>query len=579
MKKYIIPFVLVVLLCSRSVGAAPFATLLERLDSRDFSAEKDVALKTDSVYRGEIENPHAETVMFKAREELLDAIIQAFGSPEKTAQINAFIIDGLNKPVQSDTKVWLLEQLALTGTAKEVPAVETFLKSKEQALVDAAASTLAKIPGPEATAALEKNASVPAVKSALIGRNTPLPPLEPKETTLPLGLAAASPQVYDEWMAQYADMSESDKIRSLASATARKDKRFREKALAACGTSSSPLLQKAGLLALEKLATKDDLPFLLSKLGTDRNLIVRLCSFIVTDGFDEALRTRLSQATDTNEFVSLCEILANRGSDVRSEIFARTTAPQCPARLELLQQAARLATKADVAALVASTVLIPRGKDHDAAENLIAACCLRDATPLIELIGKYPPAVIYPILARTGGSAAEKELTKSLKSTDPDLLETALRSLSQWSDARFHKQMFEIATSDKYPDGMKRAMLRAFIRVISLPDDKIGIQMSRDAKLAKLKEAFAVAKETSEKSLVLSRLAANRTDKSLAFAVECAADSTLALPAYRAIVEHAHDTALRKEFPEQMLKAINLVIENSKDAKLVERAKVYKGRM
>ena len=379
-------------------------------------------------------------------------------------------------------------------------------------------------------------------------------------------------------MAKYDTMSEADKIRSLAAATAREDKQFREKALAACA-QSSPELQMAGLLALEKLATKDDVDLLLGKLGTNRELIIRLCGFIVADGFDDALRARLAKASDTQQFLAIAAILASRGTDVRPEIFARTTAADCSDRLELLQQAARIATKDDVPNFVASTVLIPRGKEHDAAENLIATCCNRDAAGLISLIGKYPHEVIYPIMARTGGAAAEKELSKSLKSTDPALLETALRSLSQWSDARFHKQMFEIATSDKYPEGMKRSMLRAYIRVISLPDDKIGVSMSRDDKLAKLKEAFAVARDNSDKALVLSRLAANRTDKSLAFAVECAAEPTLAEAAYRAIVEHAHDTILRKAYPEAMLKAINLVIENSKDAKLIDRAKLYKGRM
>ncbi|MDD3586936.1 MAG: hypothetical protein PHQ75_07105, partial [Thermoguttaceae bacterium] len=466
----------------------------------------------------------------------------------------------------------------MMGTAKEVPALEPFLKSKERALVDAAAMALGKIPGPEATAVLKKNESIPAVKAALIGRNAPLPPLDPNETAMPIGLSHASQTAYDQYMTKYDSMSEPDKIRSLAAATARQDKRFRQKALAACA-QASPELQLAGLLALEKLATKDDIDLLLGKLATNRELIIRLCGFIVADGFDEALRARLVKASDTQQFLALAEILASRGTDVRPEIFARTTAAECPDRLELMQQAARIATKDDVPNFVASTVLIPRGKLHDAAENLIAACCNRDAAPLIALIGKYPHAVIYPILARTGGTAAEKELSQSLKSTDPALLETALHSLSQWSDARFHKQMFEIAMSDKYPEGMKRAMLRAYIRVISLPDDKIGVSMSRDDKLAKLKDAFTVAKDNSDKSLVLSRLAANRTDKSLAFAVECAADPTLAEAAYRAIVEHAHDTILRKAYPEAMLKAINLVIANSKDAKLIDRAKLYKGRM
>ena len=578
MKKYFAILLIGLALCCTTVMAADYGTLLERLDSRDFSAEKDVAIKTTGPYKGETINPHADTIMFKARTELLDEILAAKDSKEKAAEVNAFIIKGLAGNVQVDTKVWMMEQLTFTGTAKEVPALTALLTNKEQRLVDAAAYALAKIPGPEAQAALEKNAKIPAVKIALTSRNYPLPPLAPNETKMPLGLAKASDEVFSAWMAKYNDLDENGKVQTLASITARGDRKYRDTALAAM-KSDSPALKKAGLLALEKLATKEDVELLLSRLADEHDLVIRICGFIVADGFDNALVEQLRKANDPKFFFDLTTILIDRFVDIRAEVFAKTTAADCPNRLAFLQGVTKIVTPEDVPQLVASTVLFPRGKDRDAAENLIANVCNRDATPLIKLLDKYPHAIIYPIMCRTGGDAAKKELAHGLESSDPAVLETALRSLAQWSDASFADKMMQIATSGKYAEGISLALLRGYIRVISLPDDKIGVKMSKDEKLANLKKAFALSKRADEKRLILSRLAANRTDKSLAFAVECAADPQLAEAAYNAIADHAHDTALRMQYRDQMLKAIDLVLNNSKNAKLIERVKIYKGRM
>ena len=139
--------------------------------------------------------------------------------------------------------------------------------------------------------------------------------------------------------------------------------------------------------------------------------------------------------------------------------------------------------------------------------------------------------------------------------------------------------MKDILTSGDCPESLYTPMLRAFIRVISLPDDKIGIKMTRDEKLDQLKEAYTLAKRPDEKHLILSRLAANRNENSLKFAMECAADTQAKEAAYEAITAHAHDTALRKEYPELMTEAIQMVIDNSQDPDLVKKIEIYKGRM
>ena len=127
-----------------------------------------------------------------------------------------------------------------------------------------------------------------------------------------------------------------------------------------------------------------------------------------------------------------------------------------------------------------------------------------------------------------------------------------------------------------YTPEQKIAALRSFIRVISLPDDKIGIGISKDGKLDKLKEAFKISTRVDEKRLILSRLAANRTVKSLQFAVECAADPELAEAAYAAIADHAHDNVLRQQNMDVFGPAMDLVINKSTNKDLVERVKKYK---
>ncbi|MDO5581972.1 MAG: hypothetical protein Q4G69_12655 [Planctomycetia bacterium] len=577
MKKYMILLIAALVFCCTGIQAGEFGDLLSRLDSRDFSAEKDVALKTDGPYKGETSNPHEDTIMFKARAELFGKIMEARLSADLKAQVNAFLADAVQQDIKSDTKSWLIRQFPYTATAKEVSVLVPFLKNSDKMLVDAAASALGKIALPEAKSALEANSDVPAAKAALITFNNTVPPLQPAETVKPLALENTSKADFDEWMKGYSKLSDQEKVCTIAAITARQDTQYRNIVREAIASDSAEL-KKAGFLALEKLATKEDVDFLVGKLADEHDLALRLCGFIVADGFDDALLAKFNQAADPKQFLDLATILINRSVDIRKDVFAKTTAENCPARIELLKQIVKICTPADVPELLASVLLLDR-KDLNTGENLIAGCCNGDASPIIKLLGKYPPAVIYPIMCRTGGNAAKAELSRGLDSSDPALLEAAFRSLAQWTDALFADKMMAIITSEKYPEGLKISILRAYIRVMSLPDDKIGIKITNDQRLANLKNAFNLSTRLDEKRWVLSRLAPNRSIQSFEFVLECAADPDLAEAAYSAIVDHAHDTAFRNTYAKQVLPALNLVIEKTKNKKLVERANLYKGRM
>ena len=97
MKKYSILLALALTLGSANVYGADFGDLLARLNSRDFSAERDVVTGKGGVYVGELVNPHSETPMFKARDEYRQMIFDALKAKDdaKIADLCAFAVDAL----------------------------------------------------------------------------------------------------------------------------------------------------------------------------------------------------------------------------------------------------------------------------------------------------------------------------------------------------------------------------------------------------------------------------------------------------------------------------------------------------
>ena len=585
MKKYTLALAVALSMCSATLFAADFGDLLERLNSRDFTLERDVVSGRGSVYVGELVNPHSETPMFKARDEFRAKMSEAQLANDEAAlsELCDFIIDAMKSDVSDEVKVWLLEQLGYIGTDKDVPAVAELLKSSSQRIVDGAAVALGMIPGDAAPKALQDNADIPAVAAAITCRLTPVIPADSVEGSFPLKISETTDEEVEEWLANYDELDDWAKQETLAGLTARNDKKYRKYAIAALDSESADL-QKAGFLALEKLATAEDVDVFVKHLATDRELTIRICSFVVADGFDDALLKALDASVDDQQFKDLATILSKRAVDVRPHIFEKTTAPECPDRLALLQRAREISTLDDVPFFIASITQMQRGKDRDAAENLVASLCNKDATPILAMIGQVPPAfneLLYSLASRTGGDAAKTAIEKLLASSNASEKAMGLRVLTVWADGTFAAKMEELLDSSELSRESKTALLRSFIRTISLPDDQIGIEISRDGKLEKLQKAYKIAARDDEKALVLSRLAANRNENSFKFAIECAAEKNekVAAAAHKAIADHVHDTILRKQFPELAEQGVEIVLRDSKDQALIDRVKVYKGRM
>ena len=332
MKRSILVLGMVLSMCSANLWATDFGDLLLRLNSRDFTLERDVVTGRGGVYVGELINPHSETPMFKARAEFRVKIEEAILAKDEVAlrELCDFVLDAMKNEVSDETKVWLLEQLGYIGTASDVPAVVELLRSPNQRIVDGAAVCLGKIPGETALKALQDNKDIPAVNAALINRLTPPIPQDSIENSAPLRLAKASETEVETWLSNFDNFSDWVKEQTLAGLCKRnnRDKKYRKYALKALN-SSSPELQKAGFIALEKMGTAEDVDIFVKQLTKDHDLAIRLCSFVVADGFDDALLKVLDKSTNSQQFNDIATILTNRGVDIRTHIFTKTTAVDC----------------------------------------------------------------------------------------------------------------------------------------------------------------------------------------------------------------------------------------------------------
>ena len=113
--------------------------------------------------------------------------------------------------------------------------------------------------------------------------------------------------------------------------------------------------------------------------------------------------------------------------------------------------------------------------------------------------------------------------------------------------------------------------LKAMIRVAVLPDDR-----SDQVRLDLLRTAMAMCRGDADRQQILDRTKAVRTVECLRFVKPYMDQARFTEPACLAIVELAHHSGLREANKEEFHRALDDVIQISKDATVIDRAQRYK---
>jgi len=502
------------------------------------------------------------------------------GQADMLAEVNKQMVEQLEKDLPVVTKAWLLHVIAWTGDASVVPTLAGLLNSPEKRIREEAAMALATITAPEAADALKKAL---ATETDAANKKRMEDAIAHKSTNLKVGIETQWPQALpylsdadaQKHLAGFDRLSIDDKCRMLASLTVRNDKKYRSFALDAI-KSDNDRLKRAGLLTLEKLGTTDDVPLLLDLLGWDGGLVMRVASRIADDQFDDALMTALLAEKDNGRIESLGRILADRNvTSVCNVLLTEAKKDNCPNRVGYLQIAAGVATKENVGAMIDVLLLTTDSRERDRAETIISGVCKGDAEPVVAGRESVPSA-LYSLLGRIGGDKSREIITTGLKSDNASGREAALNGLCNWPNATAANEMLAFARDANMPAALRTRALRAYVRVISLPDDQIGIRnFSATRKLAGLKEAMVLATGVPEKQLIIDRTSAIRIPESVTFAMQYIDDAALVPNVCRTVTELGRNTDLRRNNADVLRPALEKVLEVSTDNNLKDNVRRY----
>ena len=537
--------------------------------------------------------------------------------PEVQKEIIRVSVEQLAKDNPVETSVWIIRQLGIVGDATAVPTLARCLTNNELHVRDEAARALANIPIRAAEDALQRSTSIAAAqltKDALTARYIKADP--PKSNTTESQFPMAIPYIpfasnaqLATWMEGYGKLNDMEKAQVLSNLTARAARTqvsTQQRRLLGTGTantgnrprqgtgggqagqvspyiplaleaakSSDEMLRNAGLLAVGALGGTAEVPFLLEQAhtGTNKNL-AKLAIVRMSGPRIDALLLETARAEGNAEkFAIVADVLKNRfNSEIRTDLLERAKAANTPNRLELLQSAEPFASQTEVPDFVKVWTLIADRGQKDRAEQIIARLSNGDAGPAMQALGdSWDTPEGMSLLGRIGDGNTLEKIRQGKNS---------IHAFRNWTNAVVANDLMAAVQDDKYSEEDRIAALRAFIRVMSLPgtrqQDQIGIRINEVQKVARLTEAYALAKRVDEKRLIIERVGQIRTVESLRFVLKFIDDAELQERACWAVLELAHQTELRKSALEEFTAALDKVLAVTTNNDYRNRANGYK---
>ncbi|MBO7725023.1 MAG: HEAT repeat domain-containing protein [Thermoguttaceae bacterium] len=510
--------------------------------------------------------------------------VGAPGREADKAELNHLMTSRLAEPINAVAKTWILFQLSRTGTDDEVDAIAACLADPDFRVRQQALRTLVTIKSDKALDAAKSAAETAdpqfkkeieqTLKVAFYDLSIPV------ETEWPLCLPYVDDSEVEAWLAGFDSMDVTTKARTVASLAVRNDRKYRPYVLKAI-ESDDPDLRVDGIIALEKLGTPEDIPLLIrfaKDPAVERYAIVA-ADRIEYPGFDEAVLEGLKKADDPEDFFNFTKIVVARNNYASLPVIFDGAAKYEPYRTSLLVWSERLVGKDDLPRFIDLTLQIKNAADQERLQRCITRISGGDAKPILPLITPANRNVLVPLIGRIGGEEAFDYMMNMFKTGNGPEKELAVKGMANLPNAEHAETLIAIATDPKISEAGRVAALRAYIRVMSLPEDEIGIQVTDNEKLDALKAAFDRAERDEEKNLVLERLKAVRLPETLSFVLPFMDDPRFVDAATTTVLGLAHHDFLRKEDPQLFSGALNKVIEMNLSADWVDAARRYLNAM
>jgi len=496
---------------------------------------------------------------------------QQGNKPDVQKEIIRVSVEQLAKENPVDTAVWIIRQLGIVGNATAVPALTKCLANGEVRIRDEAARALANIPGKEAEDALRRASTVATAqltKDALNARTikAALPKNNPVETQLPLALPnttnkAEMTALFSRY-AQLSDMEKAQVISNLAARTAKSSAADRAAARSQyivlvldAAKSNDETLRNAGLLAIGTLGGVAEIPFLLdhAQSGANKELAKVALSRMSGKSIDAALLESLKTEQDAGKFEIIAEVLTRRfNTEMRLPLLEKAQAAGTSNRQQLLQWAEQSSSKEDIPTFIKVWTLITDRGEKDRAEQNIARLARGDASAVLQALGdNWDTPEGMSLLGRVGDARTLDKIRQGKNS---------VHAFRTWTNAVVADDLMKAVRDESLSEEDRRLALRAFVRVISLRNDEIGIRINDVQKVNRLAEAYELANRDDEKRLIIERVGQIRTVESLRFVLKYMDEPSLQERVCWSVLEVAHQTDLRRSARDEVNAALDKVL-------------------
>ncbi len=338
----------------------------------------------------------------------------------------------------------------------------------------------------------------------------------------------------------------------------------------------------AAVTALGRLGDESVLPVLLQALFADpetHDAARRSLEMLRGRDIDGKLVTAMHQELAPDRRGELIEVLGDRGAvGAVPALLDEARGENAAIRMKAMSALARLAQPKDIPSLLHCLYRGANGAERDNAEKAILAICEtvpaadRRADPILAALkkaGAAEKATALPLLGRTGAPPALKAIQSALASKDAEVYAGGVRGLANWPRPDVAEQLLGLAEGTSNPEHRSWAVV-GLARAVTAPGT---VPPAR--RLEMLRQAMALAERGEDRRAVLEKAALVHTVGSLRFALPYLDQPALSEQACRTVVLLAHQRSLRLPNQPEFDRALQKVIQTSKEAGTVDRARKY----
>ncbi len=383
--------------------------------------------------------------------------------------------------------------------------------------------------------------------------------------------------------AQLTKLDSSGQVALLDALADRGDVAARPAVLELFASSKDEKVRAAAIGALGSLGGNDDLPLLIKSLSatatTEQAAARKSLVHLKGEAISKAMASQLKTAPAAVKAALIEVLVARRASGEMPVFLAAAVDDDSQVRSAAMAALGRIGRPAQIAPMLPGVLKAQKGGERDAAERSVAMICARieneDArgTALIEALETIDVAQrdqLLSLVGRVGGKKLINFVADIATGDDISRRQLGIDALSKWPDASVADKLFEIVNKATDP-GERNQAFQGYVKISATRDGR-----SDRARLDRMKQAMAAAKTPEEQALVINRCRTAYDVETLRFVLPYVADSEFAQLACETVVELAHHREIRDPNKAEFDKALDKVIEVSKDEVVVDRAGRYK---